>query len=508
MAGPTNLQGLNTYLALLQSGGMEQFPQQVQKQGAGLAAAPPGMPQGIDIASAFKTGENAALGINAPTEMPMPMQGFARGGRVRGYADGGEVSGGLGSLDDIDPMIIELARKQLAADEIDEDEDMGGISYAALLGGAPVTGDDTPTSEDKALALAQAGFGMAAGDSPHALQNIGAGALGGVQALQKAKQQRALLRMREAQAAQQAALRQAALMDAAKQKAAALKQAEAAAREKAEIAREKLDQDRRLAEEKAEDKRIRAEEAAAAAADRAAALEETRYNSAAGQRLRDYNATGQWRELAGDKERGITGPPADEAPYSGPVINDPTVPLKERNKLKVEKPAQEQALNTISMTLDKTIKDATELATHPGLAGAIGFRMGQEFVPGSDAASFKAKLQSLRDKQFRDALQAMRDASRTGGAVGNVSEKEGARFEGMIASLSAAQNEEEFKIALKDIIDYTRNLRGTYLDKFEKTYGDLPKMRGTSAETPGGAPAGVEGKSLLERLNKYPPRGQ
>lgn len=242
MAGPTNLQGLNTYLALLQSGGMEQFPQQVQKQGAGIAP-PPGMPQGIDIASAFKKGEDAALGISAPAGMPMQMQmqsmpqGFARGGRVRGYAEGGEVLGGLGTLDDIDPLIIEMARKQLAA-EGDDDEDMGGISYAALLGGAPVTGDDTPTSEDKALALAQAGFGMAAGDSPHALQNIGAGALGGVQALQKAKQQRALLRMREAQAAQQAALRQAALMDAAKQKAAALAQKKAEAEAENERKRE------------------------------------------------------------------------------------------------------------------------------------------------------------------------------------------------------------------------------------------------------------------------------
>lgn len=87
--------------------------------------------------------------------------------------DGG---GGLGS---ISPLLMALTKAQFQ-----------GI------------GKDEPlTKEDKGLAMAQAGFAMAAGTSPHALSNIGQGALYGADALSKLKQQRALMRMKEMQGA-------------------------------------------------------------------------------------------------------------------------------------------------------------------------------------------------------------------------------------------------------------------------------------------------------------------
>jgi hypothetical protein len=60
-------------------------------------------------------------------------------------------------------------------------------------------GDDQPLSaQDKWMALARAGFAAAAGSSPHALQNIGAGLSKGVESLDELRKERAINRMKQA----------------------------------------------------------------------------------------------------------------------------------------------------------------------------------------------------------------------------------------------------------------------------------------------------------------------
>ncbi len=56
-----------------------------------------------------------------------------------------------------------------------------------------------PTDQDKGIALAQAGFGMAASSSPYFGQALGQGAMAGLQSLQQAKSQRAEMAMKMAQ---------------------------------------------------------------------------------------------------------------------------------------------------------------------------------------------------------------------------------------------------------------------------------------------------------------------
>jgi len=60
-------------------------------------------------------------------------------------------------------------------------------------------GDDQPLSaQDKWMALARAGFAAAAGSSPYALQNIGAGLSKGVESLDELRKERAINRMKQA----------------------------------------------------------------------------------------------------------------------------------------------------------------------------------------------------------------------------------------------------------------------------------------------------------------------
>lgn len=122
---------------------------------------------GLDLSSAFSLGSGAAGG------------GADSLGVRGGVADpGSERGAGLGG---ISPMLAELTRQQ----------------FKSLQ-------EEGPSSEDKGLALAQAGFAMAAGQSPHGLSNIGAGAVAGIESLQKLKEQRALQRARALQTLQTA----------------------------------------------------------------------------------------------------------------------------------------------------------------------------------------------------------------------------------------------------------------------------------------------------------------
>lgn len=67
------------------------------------------------------------------------------------------------------------------------------------MGGADDGGDsEAPTPQEKGMALAQAGFGMAASGSPYFGQALGQGAMAGLQSLQQMRQQRALNNMKKA----------------------------------------------------------------------------------------------------------------------------------------------------------------------------------------------------------------------------------------------------------------------------------------------------------------------
>lgn len=95
---------------------------------------------------------------------------FARGGRA-GYDDGGTTDqSGIGQPEDTFGA------------------GTGGQS-ASPQAAPPMTSAFQPTSQDKALALMQAGFGMMASRSPFALQGIGEGAMQGVNYLMNARSQ-------------------------------------------------------------------------------------------------------------------------------------------------------------------------------------------------------------------------------------------------------------------------------------------------------------------------------
>lgn len=110
--------------------------------------------------------------------------------------------------------------------------------------------------------------------------------------------------------------------------------------------------------------------------------------------------------------------------------------------------------------LDRLAVEANKVLTHPGLPGITGIAGKFPNIPGTDAANAEALLGTLKSQVGFGVLQAMRNASKTGGALGSVSDAEGKRLEANLASLDKAQSLEQFKDSLGQIIKFTEDAKG------------------------------------------------
>ena len=77
-------------------------------------------------------------------------------------------------------------------------------------------------------------------------------------------------------------------------------------------------------------------------------------------------------------------------------------------------------------------------------------------IPGTDAKSLKERLGSIKANIGFDYLQAMREASPTGGALGNVSDKELQGLQSVFGSLEQSLDAKELTYNL-NLLNYTYN---------------------------------------------------
>lgn len=122
--------------------------------------------------------------------------------------------------------------------------------------------------------------------------------------------------------------------------------------------------------------------------------------------------------------------------------------------------------DNMTFEMDRLAKEAKAIQSHPGLGRITGIMGAIPNVPGSNAANVEARLNTLKSQTAFSVLQAMRNSSKTGGALGQVSDKEGQLLQENLATLDKAQSEEEFKNALQRIIDFTDASK----DKLKRAY--------------------------------------
>lgn len=122
-------------------------------------------------------------------------------------------------------------------------------------------------------------------------------------------------------------------------------------------------------------------------------------------------------------------------------------------------------------SMDRLALAANEALNHPGLAGIAGIRGAIPNIPGSQAANAAATLEALKSQVAFSVLQEMRNNSKTGGALGAVSDKEMALLQANLAALQKSQSVEQLRSNLQKIIDYTDQAKGRFEGAFEMKYG-------------------------------------
>lgn len=138
-----------------------------------------------------------------------------------------------------------------------------------------------------------------------------------------------------------------------------------------------------------------------------------------------------------------------------------------------------QSLTTIEDNLTRLEAQAKKVLDHPGLDGITGIRGKIPNIPGTDPANAMAELTTLKTQVGFGALQAMRDASKTGGALGQVSDFENKALQNSLVALDNSQSADEFRKNLKDVMKYAVRAKDNHRKAYNTKYAD--KKDGESA---------------------------
>jgi hypothetical protein len=169
---------------------------------------------------------------------------------------------------------------------------------------------------------------------------------------------------------------------------------------------------------------------------------------------------------------------------------------KEKQKREAAYPQATSAIQGFESKADSFIKDIEKLRDDPGLAEITGIAAGR--LPGITANGRRA--QALYDKIIAkggfQALQDMRDMSKTGGALGNVSNQENTQLKASFAAIDRRQDAKDVKAALDQVIGDIQGSRTRLKEAYDMTYS-------YKAEQPKKALSG-EDQQALDWANKNP----
>lgn len=129
-------------------------------------------------------------------------------------------------------------------------------------------------------------------------------------------------------------------------------------------------------------------------------------------------------------------------------------------------------LNNGISSMDRLAAAANEILQHPGVAGISGLRGAIPNIPGTDAANAAALMQTMKSQVAFGVLQDMRNNSKTGGALGQVSDKEIGFLQSNLAALDKSQSVEQLRKNLQKIIDYSSDAKDRLMGAYNIKHGD------------------------------------
>lgn len=206
----------------------------------------------------------------------------------------------------------------------------------------------------------------------------------------------------------------------------------------------------------------------------------TASHNKAAEALQRYNAETQRLQLNQGKV-----PPGYRATKDGALEAIPGGPADTKLQGVFNQDAAQ--LNSSSANLDRLSSTVNQLLNHSGIEGITGIRGKIPDIPGTDAANARALLNTLKSQVAFDVLQDMRNNSKTGGALGNVSDAEGKRLENNLAALDTAQSTPALKKQLQDIISFSNGAKERLRDAFNLKHNKEARMAPSSAPSSGEA---------------------
>lgn len=190
---------------------------------------------------------------------------------------------------------------------------------------------------------------------------------------------------------------------------------------------------------------------------------------------------------------------------------------KEVQKREAAFPQATQSVKAIEAKSDSFINDLRALRDHPGLSEITGFVAGR--IPGltADGRAAQAIYDKVTAKGGFQALQDMRDASKTGGALGNVSNREGQQLVASFAAIDRRQDARDVRAAIDQAIGDIEGSKTRIREAYDLTYSYKKPSSEAVSPTPAPTPAPTPGRPLSPidqqalnwaRANPKDPRAQ
>lgn len=191
--------------------------------------------------------------------------------------------------------------------------------------------------------------------------------------------------------------------------------------------------------------------------------------------------------IAGQQERGRTlgglqarqelEPQVVEEVERAKMVGAGAIPEREKleqqnvERQKVASRALVQSADTaqnINSIIDKSLDDASVFTT--GLLGSVG-----SLVPGTPQYDLAQNLKTIEADASFDTLQQMRNASKTGGALGAVSERELGLLGAARAALIQSQSPDQFKENLTRYKEVRNNALRNSAEAYKLDFGEFPE---------------------------------
>jgi hypothetical protein len=178
---------------------------------------------------------------------------------------------------------------------------------------------------------------------------------------------------------------------------------------------------------------------------------------------------------------------------------------KEIQAREAKYPQAKTAVASFQTSAEKLANDLETLADSKGLDGITGLIGGRTPAITKDARAAEALYKSIVARGGFNELQNLRNASPTGGALGNVSNAEGQQLKNAFAPLELTQNASDLRAALKKAASETRASAGRIKETFDMTYEY--KNQGGQTPTPSRTPSpSTTPMSADDLVNKYLPK--